>query len=103
MAGINDTGWTNSAQTLAYLLERNQRRRFAPLSRAFVQRRAKPAGPGPLAAFVGARREHALDLYLLLHAVASAPPWDVSEYLPVWARALGISTPRSAGPVVSEN
>jgi hypothetical protein len=65
--------------------------------------RKRGGGPGPLARFVTSRREYALDLYLLLHAIASAPPWDVSEYASAWARALAISTPKSAASVISEN
>lgn len=94
--------WTDSTTTLLHLLGRSRRRDFVPISRSFLQDR-NHRHPGPLAAFIRARRENALDLYLLAHALASAPPWDVAEYSLVWARALGISTPRSGAAVISDN
>ena len=89
--------------TVEVLLGRTTRRDFVPLSRSFVQRRDVGGGAGPLAMFVRSRRRNALDLYLLAHATASAPPWDVTEYAGVWARALGIGATTGAGVVVSTN
>jgi len=79
-------------------------REFVPLRRSFVGRREGPGDPRPpLARFVTGRREHALDLLLLAHALASAPPWDVTEYAETWARALVIGSPDTYAPVISEN
>jgi hypothetical protein len=72
------------------LLERSGRDAL-PLRRSFTQLRTRGGGRGPLAAFVSGRRRNAFDLYLLAHAAASAPPWDVALDAAVWARLLGIS------------
>ncbi|MCP9489945.1 MAG: hypothetical protein MSC31_08725 [Solirubrobacteraceae bacterium MAG38_C4-C5] len=72
------------------LLERSGRD-GVPLRRSFTQLRTRGGGRGPLAAFVTGRRRNAFDLYLLAHAAASAPPWDVALDAAVWARLLGIS------------
>jgi hypothetical protein len=86
----------SSSETLQVLLRgRGSRRNFVPISRAFLQEPRPGGGPGPLSRFVGARRKRALDLYLLVHAVASSPPFDVSIPARVWARALEM--PDSAG------
>lgn len=66
-------------------------REFVPLRRAFVQRRDERGGGGPVAAFT--KREPALDLYLLLHALAASKPWDVVLASRVWARLLDDITP----------
>lgn len=87
------------AAAITALLERSKRS-AVPIRRSFVQRRTKGGGRGPLAAFVTARRRRALDLYLLVHAVASAEPWDVELSAVVWARLLGLSS-KSAGSVVT--
>jgi len=52
--------------------------------------------------FVSERRGRALDLYLLLHAIASTEPWDASLSASVWARLLGLSG-QSANSLVSRN
>jgi hypothetical protein len=49
------------------------------------------------------RRTRALDLYLLGHAVASAPPYDAAFPAAVWARALGLGDYGSAETAVSKN
>lgn len=84
-------------QVLATLLDpRGRRRDFVPIARSFVQQRRAGGGAGPLAMFVTLRRDRALDLWLLAHAVASSPPWDVALPAWVWARALGMDdTPSS--------
>lgn len=74
-----------------------------PLRRSFVQRRQRGGGPGPLAAFVRQRRGRALDLYLLVHAVASAEPFDAVFPAAVWARALGLGDTSSAETLVSNS
>jgi hypothetical protein len=58
---------------------------------SFVQRgsRRRPK-PGPLAEFVGHHDQRALDLYLLVHALASAPPWNVDLPAHAWARMIGL-------------
>lgn len=71
-----------------------------PLRRSFTQLRTRGGGPGPLAAFVSGRRRNAFDLFLLAHAAASAPPWDVGLDAMVWARLLGVS-PSSATTILA--
>lgn len=73
-------------KAIAALLERSHRQ-FVPIRRMLVQRRTAAKGAGPLAAFT--KRDAALDLYLLLHALASHEPWDVTLPARVWARLLG--------------
>ena len=63
----------------------------ASIRRSFTQVRSRGGGAGPLAAFVTGRRRRALDLYLLAHAICSAPPWDVTLGSVVWARLLGLT------------
>jgi hypothetical protein len=93
---------TTQAQTLEALLRgRRVRRTFVPISRSFLQEPRPGGGPGPLAEFVRARRKRALDLYLLIHAIASAPPYDVALSAGVWARALGMPSSRASATQVS--
>lgn len=82
------------------LLERSGRE-FVPIRRSFVQQRTPGGGAGPLQAFVTGRRRRALDVYLLLHAITSSPPWDVELPGRVWARMLGLEG-SSAGSVVTK-
>jgi len=72
------------------LLARSSRE-SVPIRRSFTQLRSRGGGPGPLAAFLTGRRRRALDLYLLAHAVCSAPPWDVTLESVVWGRLLGLA------------
>jgi hypothetical protein len=88
--------------TIRALLAR-PKRDHVPLRRSFVQLRARGGGAGPLAAFVRERRARALDLYLLVHAVASAEPWDVALPANVWVRCLGAKETTSAQTLVSRN
>jgi hypothetical protein len=96
-------------QTIEALLDLSKRDHL-PLAWSFVQQRPSrgKAGPGPLAAFVGAHHERALQQYLLLHAVASAKSdygdWSVARDSRVWARALGLpeKTP-AARAAISKN
>lgn len=90
------------AETIAALLERSSRDEV-PIRRTFVQRADRGGGAGPLARFVRHRRGRALDLYLLAHAVASAPPYDVAFPAAVWSRALGLSAYSSSETLVSKN
>jgi hypothetical protein len=81
-------------------LLRRSARNSVPIRRAFVQAREPGGGPGMLSEFVGSRRRRALDLYLLLHAAASRPPWDVDMPGAAWGRMLGLFGP-STGTVVA--
>lgn len=72
-----------------------------PVSRAFLQIPRPGGGPGPLSTFVSARRKRALDLYLLIHAIASAPPYDVTLPARVWAQALGMPVSSSSAVSIS--
>lgn len=78
--------------TIAALLARSQRKSGAvPIRWVFLQRGAgRSLHPGPLASLVRRHDERALELYLLLRAVASAAPWSSTEDARVWARALGL-------------
>lgn len=93
-----------SQETIDALLGRSQRKgKAVPIRREFVQQgpQRHPV-PGPLAGLVKNRDERALDLYLMLHAVASAPPWDVTLPAAVWGRTLGLLVPGSAETSVSK-
>jgi hypothetical protein len=74
-------------ETLAALLDKGGRPRSIVVDRAFV---GPPGSGGPLARFLQDRRGRALDLYLLLHAVAGEAAEPVALPASVWARALGI-------------
>lgn len=89
-------------ETVEALLERSGRE-HVPLRRSFVQRRSRGGGAGSLAGFVRLRRGRALDLYLLVHAVASAPPYDAAFPAAVWSRALGLGSYASAETLVSKS
>lgn len=93
---------STAAETLEALLQgRSSKRRATPLARSFLQVPRPGGGPGPLAHFVRGRRKRALDLYLLIHSVASNPPFDVAFPAAVWARALGMSPSASSAAQVS--
>jgi hypothetical protein len=86
---------TQSQVLTALIRGRGGRRNFVPISRSFLQQRHQPkgsprGGPGPLSKFVTAHRKRALDLWLLLHTIASTQPWDVGLPAWVWATALGM-------------
>lgn len=77
-------------ETVEALLESGNRLNGkVPLRRVFVQQgsRGDPE-PGPLASLVHNGDQRGLDLFLLLKAVASAPPFNSSRSAGVWARAL---------------
>lgn len=70
------------------------------IRRAFVQRGPVAASsPGVLCDFVRRHDERALDLYLLLRAKASAPPWSVHLPAVAWARCLGLDEARGAAGI----
>lgn len=90
---------TEQQQAVEALLHAARRHTSSvPIRNAFVQRgtQRQPA-PGPLARLVRNHGERALDLYLLLRANASSAPWDVARDAQVWARLLGLTTPRDNG------
>lgn len=80
------------------LLERSGRR-FVPIRRALLQTREGRKRGGPTSQL--GKREAALDLYLLLHALASREPWDVTLPARVWARLLGASENASGTTLIS--
>lgn len=83
----------DAASTREWLLRGAKRKtETAPIRTAFVQIRGTSGEsiPGPLAGLVRAHDGLALDLYLLLMALASAPPYDVTKNAKYWARALGL-------------
>lgn len=91
-----------SQEVLRKLLQgRGSRRNFVPISRAFLQVPRPGGGAGPLSAFVSSRRKRALDLYLLIHAIASTPPYDVTLPARVWAQALGMPVNDSSAVHIS--
>lgn len=60
-----------------------------PLRKTFVQKGSRAAPrPGPLASLVSNGDQRGLDTFLLLKAVASAPPFNSRRSAAVWARAL---------------
>jgi hypothetical protein len=74
------------------LLRRSQRRvHGAPLRRTFLQGGTprRPA-PGPLAQFAHSGAHRALDIYLLLIALATGAPYNVGRDAGVWVRLLGL-------------
>ena len=67
------------------------KRDAVPMRPAFVQQgKGKATKPGPLASFVSRHDERGLDAYLLIHAMASTPPWDCDYPAVTWIRALGL-------------
>lgn len=69
-----------------------------PLRTTFVQQGSqRHPRPGPLHYLVRAHDERALDLFLLHRALASSEPWDVTRDSRVWARTLGLPTPKDTG------
>jgi hypothetical protein len=91
----------SARETLEDLLKRSKRDRI-PVRRTFLQLgEGRWSSPGPLAAFVNPPRPRALDLYLLLHAGASARPWDVTQPAMSWARMLGMPSTRSSETTIS--
>src|SRR5437763_1603129 len=82
---------TSSSHDTAVALVQQARRRLVPIRRTFVQQgtQRKPL-VGPLARIVRKRDERALDLYLLMRALATADPYDATQHAEVWARALNL-------------
>jgi hypothetical protein len=90
------------ADTIQALLDRSKRT-DVPIRKTFVQQgKGKVRDPGPIATLCSHHDERALDLYLLLHAAASADPFDVVLSSPTWARAIGLSNSPNARSAVSK-
>jgi hypothetical protein len=85
------------------LTARGGRRDFVPIARSFLQQRQAGGGPGPLSWFVKARRQRALDLYLLVHALASTYPYDIALPARSWALALGLPDTHSSRVFISNS
>lgn len=97
-----DENAATSEETLWDLLQRT-RRKSIPIRRAFLQQPGRCKRPGPLAAFVQSRRPVALDLWLLLHAGAASPPWDVRQPAMSWGRMLEMPQTASTETTISRN
>jgi len=97
-------GPVTAEATIAEMIKRSGRRTGAvPIRRTFVQGGAQQAPePGPLAGFVTAHDEGALDLYLLTLALASHEPWRTELAGRVWGRALGLGEHKAALATVSK-
>lgn len=86
----------------AFVAAARRRRGAVPLRTSFVQSgpQSKPV-PGALHKLVRNHDERALDLYLLLRAKVSSDEisgaWDVRHEAAVWARGLGLPTPKDDG------
>jgi hypothetical protein len=94
----------SAQETLDDLLRfSRQNRKTAPLRRAFLQVPGGKDTPGPMHLFVAGRRSLALDLYLLLHCGAAAPPWDVTLPAMAWARALDRARTVASETTISKN
>jgi hypothetical protein len=79
-------------------------RGIVPIRRGFLQRgHGRTTKPGPLSEFT--HDERGLETYLFAHAMAAAPPWDVTLPAGAWVRALGLAdgaTEESARAAVSK-
>jgi hypothetical protein len=86
-------------EAIAALLDSAGRHtKSVPLRNTFVQRGTqRQPEPGALAGLVRSHGDRALELYLLLRASASSSPWDVTRDARVWARLLGLPTPKDDG------
>jgi hypothetical protein len=94
-----------ASETIQALLTKSRRRNLAvPIRRSFLQQRDSAGAllPGPLASLLRNRDGRGLRLYLLVHAVASARPWDVTLPAAVWARCLGLASKDYAGASISK-
>lgn len=88
----------------AFVARARRRGGGVALRKSFVQQgpQAKPI-PGPLSELVRCHDERGLDLYLLLRLITSSDEmteaWDVRLDARVWARGLGLPTPKNDGTV----
>lgn len=68
------------------------RRPFVPIRKSFVQQgKGRGTKPGPLREFLTGHDSRGLDAYLLLHAMASSPPWNCDLPSGFWVRVLGLA------------
>jgi hypothetical protein len=102
LCGMDSDVAATPEETLLDLLNRS-RRSSVPIRRSFLQLPGPPKQPGPLASFVEGRRPIALDLWLLLHAGAASPPWDVRQPALSWARILDLPQTLSSETTISRN
>lgn len=92
-----------SQETLLWLLKKSKRQGTVPVHNCFLQTgKGRSVTPGPLAAFVSAGRQTALDLYLLGLLLASGKPYNVAQPSGVWSRILGVGTPETAASTISK-
>jgi hypothetical protein len=67
-------------------------RKIVPIRNAFVQQgQGRSTTPGPLAKFLTGHDDRGLEAYLLVHAMASAPPWNCVLPSEAWVSALGLA------------
>jgi DNA-binding transcriptional ArsR family regulator len=67
-------------------------RAAVPIRKSFVQQGGGAMRvPGPLTSLCTHHNQRGLDLYLLIHARASAHPFDVAFHSTVWARLIGLT------------
>jgi hypothetical protein len=99
MGRVKPITTTSQQETVEALLAASSRAsRSVPVRVTFVQRGAQnDPQPGALAPMLSSHDERAFDLYLLFRATASSKPWDTTRDARVWARALGLPTPRDDG------
>jgi len=90
---------TNAQRVAIQALLERSGRDFVPIRRALLQTREGRKTGGPTSKL--GKRQSALDLYLLLHALASQDPWDVTLSARVWARLLGAEENASGTTLVS--
>ena len=91
LSGMEAKPIATPKDTVEALLKAGNRIRSGnvPLRWTFVQQGSRTAPrPGPLASLVRNGDRRGLDAYLLLKAVASAPPFNSHRGSDVWARAL---------------
>ncbi|GGK90249.1 hypothetical protein [Streptomyces flaveus] len=102
---LPDGGLSQEHSIAALLGSSKRRKREVPIRRSLVQRVVQgdsgdAKAPSPLSALVRARRERALDLYLLMASVTTAAPYDVTERSELWARCLGHHAPGASASVM---
>ena len=93
----------STKETLSWFLETSKRRGTVPIHKVFVQRaRGKRVRGGPLAKFVSAGRERALDLYLLLLLRTAGEGNKIALPSGVWARAVSVGSTDTAANAISK-
>ncbi|MFD7983956.1 hypothetical protein ACFV4M_11345 [Kitasatospora indigofera] len=98
---LPDSGLSQERSIAALLQSSKRRKNAVPVRRSFVQRSTdgNDEAPSPLSELVRSRGERALDLYLLVAAVTTAAPYDVTERSELWARCLGHHSPGASASV----